>query len=608
MRNPVIVLENLQSKTEDDSYTFKRLFRNLYNPDFYLLAYNNIYSTEGNMTKGYDGNTIDGMSLARISRVIEKIKNHTYKPNPVIRKFILKKNGKKRPLGLQSIDDKLVQEVIRMILESIYDYNFKKTSHGFRPNKSCHTALKSINLGFTGVKWFVEGDISAYFDTIDHHTLINIMRRRIKDEYFIGVIWKFLKGGYIESQKYNHSYSGTVQGSIISPILSNIYLNELDTFIDELKIGFDKGTFRKINPEYNRLNGNVMYLKKKHSTTWESKTASEKIIVVNKVKKIQKSKLSIQASNPMDASYRRLVYIRYADDFLVGVIGSKMDAISIKSDISNFLEDKLKLKMSEEKTLITNSSNKARFLGFDITVNRRTDTIKNKNGVSARYFCNKVRLLMPRDKWQKKLVEYNALKINKGPNGKEIWEPIRRGYLKDKPNLEILKQYNSEIVGLYNYYSIAENASTMHRFKYVMEYSMYKTFAAKYESTVRKIRRKFNFNGRFAIRYTSKKGSNILSFYNGGFKRKNFATKDKYIDKISTYGKYSIPKSLISRILSDRCEWCFKSAKDIEVHHVRKLKSLIGLKKWEKVMIDKNRKTLVLCSECHQNLHMGLLD
>ena len=231
-----------------------------------------------------------------------------------------------------------------------------------------------------------------------------------------------------------------------------------------------------------------------------------------------------------------------------------MDAISIKSDISNFLEDKLKLKMSEEKTLITNSSNKARFLGFDITVNRRTDTIKNKNGVSARYFCNKVRLLMPRDKWQKKLVEYNALKINKGPNGKEIWEPIRRGYLKDKPNLEILKQYNSEIVGLYNYYSIAENASTMHRFKYVMEYSMYKTFAAKYESTVRKIRRKFNFNGRFAIRYTSKKGSNILSFYNGGFKRKNFATKDKYIDKIPTYGKYSIPKSLISRILSDRCE------------------------------------------------------
>lgn len=283
MRNPVIVLENLQSKTEDDSYTFKRLFRNLYNPDFYLLAYNNIYSTEGNMTKGYDGNTIDGMSLARISRVIEKIKNHTYKPNPVIRKFILKKNDKKRPLGLQSIDDKLVQEVIRMILESIYDYNFKKTSHGFRPNKSCHTALKSINLGFTGVKWFVEGDISAYFDTIDHHTLINIMRRRIKDEYFIGVIWKFLKGGYIESRKYNHSYSGTVQGSIISPILSNIYLNELDTFIDELKIGFDKGTFRKINPEYNRLNGNVMYLKKKHSTTWEFKTASEKIIVVNKV-------------------------------------------------------------------------------------------------------------------------------------------------------------------------------------------------------------------------------------------------------------------------------------------------------------------------------------
>lgn len=608
MRNPVIVLENLQSKTKDDTYTFKRLFRNLYNPDFYLLAYSNIYSTEGNMTKGYDGNTIDGMSLARIKEIIEEIKNHTYRPNPVIRKYIPKKNGKKRPLGIQSTDDKLVQEVIKMILESIYDYNFKTTSHGFRPNKSCHTALKSINLGFNGVKWFVEGDISAYFDNIDHHTLINILRRRVKDEYFIGVIWKFLKAGYIESFKYNHSYSGTAQGSIISPILSNIYLNELDTFMDELKVKFDKGTFRKINPEYNRLNGNAMYLKKKHATTWKSKTAPEKKIAIKEVKKIQKAKLSIQASNPMDSNYKRLVYTRYADDFLVGVIGSRMDATSIKLDISNFLENKLKLKLSEEKTLITNSSNKARFLGFDIMVDRRTNTIKNKNGVAARYFYNRVKLIMPRDKWQKKLVEYKALKINKGPNGKEIWEPIRRGYLKDKPNIEILKQYNSEIVGLYNYYSIASNVSMLHRFKYVMEYSMYKTFAAKYESTVRKIRRKFNCNGKFAIRYTSKKGYKTIHFYNGGFRRKHFATKDKDIDKIPTYGRYSIPKSLISRLLSNRCEWCYNSSKNIEVHHVRKLKSLNGEKKWEKIMIAKNRKTLVLCLQCHQNLHMGLLD
>ncbi len=263
MRNPVIVLENLLSKTKENDYTFKRLFRNLYNPDFYLFAYSNIYSTEGNMTKkGFDGNTIDGMSLARIKRIIEKIKNHTYRPDPVIRKYILKKNGKKRPLGIQSIDDKLVQEVIKMILESIYDYNFKNTSHGFRPNKSCHTALKSIQRKFTGVKWFVEGDISSYFDNIDHHTLINILRRKIKDQYFIGLIWKFLKVGYIEKWKYNHSYSGTVQGSIISPILSNIYLNELDTFMDELKVKFDEGTFRKVNPEYNRLDGNSVYLKK----------------------------------------------------------------------------------------------------------------------------------------------------------------------------------------------------------------------------------------------------------------------------------------------------------------------------------------------------------
>lgn len=531
MRNPVIVLENLESKTKDEAYTFNRLFRNLYNPDFYLLAYSNIYSTEGNMTKGLDGNTIDGMSLARIKRIIEKMKNHTYKPNPVVRKYIPKKNGKKRPIGIQAIDDKLVQEVIRMILESIYDCNFKNTSHGFRPNKSCHTALKSINLAFNGVKWFVEGDISAYFDNIDHHTLINILRRRIKDEYFIAIIWKFLKAGYIENWKYNQSYSGTAQGSLISPILSNIYLNELDTFMDELKAKFDKGSFRKKNSEYIRLNGRAMYLKKKYSTIWNSKTAAEKKLAVKEVKKILKLKLSIQASNTMDSSYRRLVYTRYADDFLVGVIGSKEDATSIKLDISNFLENKLKLKLSEEKTLITNSRKKARFLGFDITVDRSTNTSKNKNGDIGRHFHNKVKLIMPRDKWQKKLMDYKTLKINKDAKGKEIWEPIRRAYMKDLPDIEILKQYNSEIVGLYNYYSIANNASMVHRFKYVMEYSMYKTFAAKYDSSVRKIRKKFNYNGKFAIRYLSKKVARFFLSITVDLKEKTLLLKINILTK-----------------------------------------------------------------------------
>lgn len=608
MRNPVIVLENLQSKAKDTSYNFKRIYRNLYNPKFYLLAYSNIYSSEGNMTKGYDGNTIDGMSLDRIKEIIKKVKNHTYKPNPVKRTYIPKKNGKLRPLGIQSTDDKLVQEIIRMILESIYDYNFKKTSHGFRPNKSCHTALKSIQRGFTGVKWFVEGDIVAYFDNIDHHTLINILRRRIKDEYFISIIWKLLKSGYMENQKFNNLYSGTAQGSIISPILSNIYLNELDTFMDELKSKFDKGKVRKVNPEYNKLNGKAMYLKKKHAITWNDKTEIEKIKATKEVKDILKAKLNIQASDPMDASYKRLVYVRYADDFLVGIIGNKKDTITIKSEISNFLEHSLKLKMSEEKTLITNSRKTARFLGFDIMVDRRTNTIRNKKGVISRYFYNKVKLIMPRDKWQKKLMEYKALKIKKNPTGKEIWEPIHRGYLKNNSDIEILKQYNSEIVGLYNYYRIANNVSMLHRFKYVMEYSMYKTFAAKYKSTVRKIRKKYNYKGKFAIRYTTKKGLKLLPFYNGGFKRKNFASKDKDIDKLHIYGKYPTPKSLIIRLLSNRCEWCLKISESIEVHHIRKLKNLSGNKKWERVMIDKNRKTLILCKECHQNLHMGLLD
>lgn len=608
MRNPVAVLENLQSKSKKVDYKFKRLYRNLYNLNFYLLAYNNLYANEGNMTKGIDGMTIDGMGLVRINKIIDSLKDHSYSPKPAKRKYIEKKNGKKRPLGISSFDDKLVQEIVRMILESIYEGTFKNTSHGFRPQKSCHTALKSIKLGYTGVKWFIEGDISSYFDTIDHHILINILRKRIHDEYFISLIWKFLKAGYIDDWKYNNTYSGTPQGSVTSPIISNIYLNELDSFMEEYKVNFDIGKARKINPEYNRLNARTMYIKKKNSVNWESKSDEEKVTASREVKRLLKLKLNIPKTNPMDSTYKRLLYTRYADDFLIGLIGSKEDAQKVKGDISEFLYSKLRLQMSDEKTLITNSREKARFLGFDITVDRSTLPNRDKNGVVGRHFLNKVKLFLPRDRWQKKLTEYEVLKINKGKTGKEIWEPAPRPYLQDEEDIEILKRYNGEIIGLYNYYKIANNVSMLHRFKYVMEYSMYKTFAAKYKSTVRKINRKYSINGNFRVRYQTKQGSKVLQFYNSGFKRMDFATKDAEVDMVPLHTKYAGRKSLIARLLTQKCEWCGKTNVDVNVHHVRKLKSLNGSRKWEQLMLSKKRKTLVLCLECHDNLHNGLLD
>lgn len=250
MRSPKVILENLQKHSKTEVYRYERLYRNLYNYDFYLQAYQNIYANKGAMTPGIDGITFAGLGNRRITRLINSLKNHSYQPNPVKMVYIPKKNGKKRPLGIASSDDKLVQEIIRMILESIYEPTFSNYSHGFRPKRSCHTALLQIQHNFTGIRWFIEGDIKAYFDTIDHHILIEILRRRIKDEAFIELIWKFLRAGYLEKWEYNSTFSGVAQGSGFSPILANIYLNELDSYIEEYAKAFNQGKARRHNNEY----------------------------------------------------------------------------------------------------------------------------------------------------------------------------------------------------------------------------------------------------------------------------------------------------------------------------------------------------------------------
>ena len=263
MRNPEYVLKSLKNKSEDTNYKYDRLYRNLYNVNFFLKAYGNIYAKEGNMTEGIDSKTIDGMSIKRIEKLIEKLKDEKYVPNPVKRTYIPKKNGKKRPLGIPSIDDKLVQEVVRMILNEIYENSFSTNSHGFRENRSCHTALKQIKGHYDGARWFVEGDIESFFDNIDHHKLIEILKEKIKDEKFIRLIWKFLRAGYLEQWVYHKTYSGTPQGGILSPLLANIYLDKLDKFIEKYTEKFNKGIKRKLNNDYVNITNKINRRRKK---------------------------------------------------------------------------------------------------------------------------------------------------------------------------------------------------------------------------------------------------------------------------------------------------------------------------------------------------------
>lgn len=478
MRSPQNVLESLSSKACNSNYRYQRLYRNLYNPEFYLIAYQKIQAKQGNMTAGTDGKTVDGIGMKRINALIARLKDFSYQPAPARRTYIPKANGKKRPLGIPSFDDKLVQEVVRMILESIYEPTFLNTSHGFRPKRSCHTALQHVQKNFTGVKWFVEGDIKGCFDHVDHHALVNILRRRIQDEHFIGLIWKFLKAGYMENWVYHNTYSGTPQGSIISPILANIYLNELDVFMAQYAQTFRQGNKRRINPAYkkplDKRRGKQEWLKRN-----ESKISPEqKATVMAEINEINQYLRTIPYVDPMDDSYKRLVYVRYADDFLIGVIGSKADARQVKIDVGMFIREQLHLELSQEKTLITHGTDFAQFLSFQITTSKEQNSTRTKAGYVKRSYTGRIKLYVPKEKWLKRLLSYGALKIHydKDNGNKEIWEPVCRSSLRNLDDLEILNQYNAEIRGLYNYYRIAHNATVLNNFLYVMKYSMYKTF------------------------------------------------------------------------------------------------------------------------------------
>lgn len=608
MRNPIIVLKNLSKNSCNKDYLFKRLYRNLYNPEFYLLAYKNIYANKGSMTKGIDNLTLDGMSIYRIQKIIQSLKDHSYQPKPVRREYIPKKNSnKKRPLGIASSDDKLVQEVIKMILESIYEPTFLDNSHGFRPKRSCHTALITIQHTYTGSRWFIEGDIKSCFDSFDHHTLIKLLRKRIKDEYFISLIWKLLKAGYMENWVYNQSYSGAIQGSGASPILANIYLNELDTFITKYKENFDKGKERRLNPEYKKAEGKAYYMRTKYKKIWNTLDENEKLLAKKHVKELKRQIQDIHTTHPQDRKYRRLQYVRYADDFLIGVIGNKKDSLKIKNDIKIFLESELKLSLSDTKTLVTHSNKFARFLGYDITVSRNRKLMKSRNGIKNKLQSYKVKLYVPKDKWVGKLREYNAFKIIKHKDNKEYWRPQSRGELINKENIEIISKYNSEIRGIYNFYCLANNATVLHNFSYVMEYSMYKTFAAKYRKTKTAIIRRFSLNGEFGINYRTKSGIKRAVFYNQGFKRK-YIPLPFNADILPENIKYDHPKSIIGRLKAGMCELCKCKTNQIQMHQVKKLKDLTGIKEWEKVMISIRRKTLALCPSCHTKLHEGLLD
>jgi hypothetical protein len=388
-------------------------------------------------------------------------------------------------------------------------------------------------------------------------------------------------------------------------MLANIYLNKLDKYMKEYISKFDEGERRKYNPEYFKLSGKKAKLAYKLETIKDETQKAERI---RKIKEIEEQRNLMPSVDEMDSGFKRIKYVRYADDFLIGVIGSKEDSVKIKEDIKNYLNEKLNLTLSDQKTLITHANTSANFLGYEIYVRKTNNQTKrgSLSGMLRRVYDKKVVLKMPIAAMRKKLMDYEVMQILQ-LNGHEKWKPQSRIKLINNDDLEILDTYNTEIRGFANYYSIANNSSALNSVKYIMEYSMYKTFANKYRMSVRKIIEKYRVDKDFAVFYCNKKGDRKMRvFFNGSFRRK-VEIMGTFFDNVPSTIMVTATTSLIDRLKAHQCELCGAN-NNLEMHHVRKLKDVKGKEPWKILMIARRRKTMAVCQSCHKKIHYGRMD
>jgi group II intron reverse transcriptase/maturase len=355
------------------------------------------------MTPGASAETADGMSLGKIERIIDALRHERYRFKPVRRAYIPKKNGKKRPLGLPSWSDKLVGEVIRLLLEAYYEPQFSDRSHGYRPKRGCHTALSEVASWWTGTTWFIESDIADCFGSLDHEVMLSTLAEKIRDGRFLRLLRNMLQAGYLEDWVWNATLSGAPQGGVVSPLLSNIYLHKLDSFVENVLIPeYTRGDSRAPNPEYRKMARQLAYRRRGGDRS--------------AVAALRRKMRTTPSKNTADPGFRRLRYLRYCDDHLLGFTGPKAEAQEIKIRLATFLRDELKLELSESKTLITHGrTGAARFLSYEITVqhadHKLTGTRRSINGA--------VGLRVPRDVITAKCAPY--LKHGK-PQGPGVFE------------------------------------------------------------------------------------------------------------------------------------------------------------------------------------------
>ena len=565
----------------------ERLYRQLFNRELFLLAYGRIYANKGAMTPGVTRETVDGMSLAKIDRIIRALRAESYRWSPARRVYIPKKTGK-RPLGMPPWSDKLVAEVVRLLLEAYYDVQFSDRSHGFRPRRGCHTALDEVVSVWKGTHWMIEGDISDCFGSFDHTVMLSTLAEKIHDGRFLQLIDRMLKAGYLEDWRWNDTLSGAPQGGVASPILSNIYLDRFDQFVEQQLIpDYDRGRRRRTHPAYENVENRIARAKR-HGDR-------EAVLA------LKRERRTLPSQDPDDPGYRRLRYVRYCDDFLFGFAGPKREAEEIKARIKRFLHDELKLELSESKTLVTHATSQAaRFLGYEIRAQHADAKItRNRRAVNGA-----IGLFVPRTVIRERCARY----MSKG-------RPALRGPLLHDEDFTIVAKYGSEFRGFVQYYLLAQDVFRLELLRWVMETSMLKTLAGKHKSTVTKMARRYKAavdtpDGRrtcFQVTVQRDKGKKPLVARFGGIPlmRQRTAVITDRNPVMATARR----NELIHRLLAGQCEMC-EGRERLQVHHVRKLADLNKPGRperppWVHLMAMRKRKTLVVCERCHQNIHAG---
>jgi len=581
---PAEVVLNVLRERGRKGLPCEQLYRQLFNRDLYFLAYGKIYSNKGSMTPGASKETADGMSEEKIEQIIGLMRQEKYRFTPARRVYIPKKNGKLRPLGMPTWSDKLVGEVVRLLLEAFYEPQFSDSSHGFRRFRGCHTALREINNTWTGTAWFVEGDISDCFGSLDHEILLGILAEKIRDNRFLRLIRHMLKAGYLEEWTYRDTLSGVPQGGTVSPILSSIYLDKLDKFVEqELIPQYTRGATRAANPAYRQADALLRRARRRGDRAEARRLALEM--------------RTLPSTDPMDPGYRRLKYIRYADDHILGFAGPKAEAEEIKAKLATFLRETLGLELNQQKTLITHArSQRARFLGYHISVQHSGTKISN----GRRSANGKIALRVPPDVITAQCARYRK-------HGK----PWHRPRLQNLDDYDIVRACGAEYRGVVNYYLLAQDAWRLRTLRWHAEVSMLKTLALKHQSTVTKM----------AARHKAK----VIT---GDGPRTCFEARRKRTGKPDLVARFGgiilrqdrravitdpapvpvrVPrKELLARLRQRECELC-ETGTTVAVHQVTGLRELgkpgPGQPAWAALMARMRRKTLIICAPCHDWIH-----